>query len=200
MPGRGKRRVYCDGCSKRGQQRRYKEHNRETVLQAARNWRHANPEKQRAAGQAWRGAHTEYLSEQARNAWADPERRAKNQERLRNWSERNRAKLSAKAVAYAKAHPEKVRQIQATRRARKAGAAICDFTEADWQELLVEFDNRCAYCGTADVPLEREHMVPLARGGDHTKANIVPSCGPCNRRKWTMTAEEFFEYLGHINR
>jgi 5-methylcytosine-specific restriction endonuclease McrA len=36
-----------------------------------------------------------------------------------------------------------------------------------------------------------EHMTPLARGGRHTAANVIPSCQPCNARKHTKTAAEF---------
>ena len=76
------------------------------------------------------------------------------------------------------------------------GAARNDFTADEWQELLAEHAYSCFYCGRTNVPLEREHMVPLSRGGNHSKDNIVPSCGPCNRAKATMTAEEFYDRLG----
>jgi hypothetical protein len=43
----------------------------------------------------------------------------------------------------------------------------------------------CAYCGTQHVysELEREHIVPLSRGGQDTWMNVVASCRDCNRRK-----------------
>jgi 5-methylcytosine-specific restriction endonuclease McrA len=85
------------------------------------------------------------------------------------------------------------RNAQQRRRARIAGAPINDFTTAQWFELLDEFDGQCAYCERADLLLQQEHKIPLSRGGSHTKSNIVPACGPCNRKKRDKTAEEFVQ-------
>lgn len=52
-----------------------------------------------------------------------------------------------------------------------------------WATILGTFGHRCAYCGVSGVPLEREHRVPIARGGSQSPDNIVPACRPCNSRK-----------------
>lgn len=70
-----------------------------------------------------------------------------------------------------------------------------DFTENQWKELIEKFDHRCAYCGRKNAKLERDHKIPLSRGGAHTASNIVPACRWCNAHKATMTDKEFFEYL-----
>jgi 5-methylcytosine-specific restriction endonuclease McrA len=62
---------------------------------------------------------------------------------------------------------------------------VSDFTAADWRAVLEDFNHACAYCLTTGVLLEQEHMTPLSRGGSHTRTNIVPACGPCNRSKGT---------------
>lgn len=80
-----------------------------------------------------------------------------------------------------------MRAANQRREARIKGARINDFSAADWLVVLDEFNHACAYCLRQDVPLQREHMQPLAKGGDHTKSNIVPACGECNRRKHTKT-------------
>ena len=43
----------------------------------------------------------------------------------------------------------------------------------------------CHYCGKKFPPkqLTMDHVVPLARGGQSTKGNIVPACRICNRDK-----------------
>jgi 5-methylcytosine-specific restriction endonuclease McrA len=50
----------------------------------------------------------------------------------------------------------------------------------------------CAYC--ADVlaanKLEREHIVPVSRGGANSWMNVVSACHPCNQRKANRTPEE----------
>lgn len=74
------------------------------------------------------------------------------------------------------------RRFKEARRARMAGV-LNDLTASQWQEILLTFNNACAYCLAQDVPLEQEHMQPVSRGGEHTAANIVPACVNCNRRK-----------------
>ena len=43
----------------------------------------------------------------------------------------------------------------------------------------------CHYCQNRFPPsqLTMDHIVPLARGGESTKGNIVPSCKTCNQEK-----------------
>jgi hypothetical protein len=64
-----------------------------------------------------------------------------------------------------------------------------------WRFLREIWGNRCYYCGKAGGNLQREHRIPLARGGDNHISNIVPACGPCNRAKSTLTDDEYFKLL-----
>ena len=50
----------------------------------------------------------------------------------------------------------------------------------------------CHYCGQkfASSKLTMDHVVPIARGGESTKGNIVPSCADCNRKKQLGTPAE----------
>lgn len=57
--------------------------------------------------------------------------------------------------------------------------------------LLEKWGRACAYCGAKDVPLQVEHVVPRSRGGSNRISNLTLSCGPCNKAKGAMTAEEF---------
>ena len=51
----------------------------------------------------------------------------------------------------------------------------------------------CYYCGASIDEYSRtvDHLIPESRGGIRAKANIVPSCGDCNRLKANQTPEEF---------
>jgi 5-methylcytosine-specific restriction endonuclease McrA len=57
--------------------------------------------------------------------------------------------------------------------------------------LLEKFDRTCAYCGTKNVPLEIEHIIPKSRGGTNKIDNLTIACHSCNQRKGNKTAEEF---------
>ena len=42
-----------------------------------------------------------------------------------------------------------------------------------WEYLLEKFDRKCFYCGTKDVPLEKEHILPRAKGGTDRADNLT---------------------------
>lgn len=68
-------------------------------------------------------------------------------------------------------------------RSRKTGVRLGKsmLSDNDWRMTLYAFGNRCAYCGGAWE--HRDHLIPLAMGGEFTKMNIVPACKNCNLKK-----------------
>lgn len=136
----------------------------------AKAWREANPERFKAAKKKCYEARRDHYLGKTR-AWYknNPERALQNQR------------------AWRAANPEAVRVWNQARRAREAEG---DLTLAEWREILEEFDYRCAYCQSPE-DIELEHMTPLARGGRHSKENVVPACGDCNGRKNSKTIFEF---------
>ena len=52
-----------------------------------------------------------------------------------------------------------------------------------WEYLLEKFGRKCFYCGAKDVPLEKEHILPKAKGGTNRVSNLTISCKPCNIKK-----------------
>ena len=57
-----------------------------------------------------------------------------------------------------------------------------DLTDVQWDGLKSGW-GRCAYCGMADGPLQKDCMLPISRGGRYTLANVVPACASCNASK-----------------
>jgi len=82
------------------------------------------------------------------------------------------------------------RGVTGGNRARRAAGPR--FAAAEWRELVARHDGRCAYCGV-EGKLEPDHRLPIKRGGSNSIENILPACGPCNRRKGALTEEEFRE-------
>lgn len=66
-------------------------------------------------------------------------------------------------------------------------------TEKEWNDLLRYHSYRCYYCGEKADQLEKEHKIPLSKGGGYTKENIVPACRNCNAKKHILTEKEFIE-------
>ncbi len=57
-----------------------------------------------------------------------------------------------------------------------------DLTTAQW-EALKESWGGCAYCGVSGLPLQKDCVLPLSRGGRYTLDNIAPACRSCNASK-----------------
>lgn len=147
----------------------------------------------RACATKWKRDHPEWvkayhekrkLTEREKlRAWERGRDREKKNAKNRRYKERNREKMSAQQRDYYRRHPEKVIQAVEMRRARIAGAEVSDFTRADWERIKVLWNFQCAYCGCTPDLLTKDHVVPLARGGNHTASNIVPACHRCNSGK-----------------
>lgn len=56
-----------------------------------------------------------------------------------------------------------------------------------WKNLLAE--GICHYCGKKFPPeeLTMDHIVPISRGGQSTKGNVVVCCKKCNNEKKYLT-------------
>lgn len=64
-----------------------------------------------------------------------------------------------------------------------------------WEELLRATGSRCYWCGEFTDKPSPDHLVPLAKGGRNSIANLVVSCRRCQSRRQDKSAEEFVEYL-----
>lgn len=81
-----------------------------------------------------------------------------------------------------------------------------DLTNNDWVETLMFFNNICAYCGMTEEEhiklfgesLHKDHVIPLSKGGEYTKGNIIPACRTCNCSKNKKSLEKFFEYKSNF--
>jgi hypothetical protein len=68
-------------------------------------------------------------------------------------------------------------------------------TRTEWIAKFQQCGCKCYYC---EIPLtlkqaEKEHKIPICRGGDDAIENIVPACKPCNAMKAWRTEAEFYE-------
>ena len=134
--------------------------------------------------------------EKRRRYWASPDAyRERSRVRYRD----NSDALKAQNAAWKKANPSKVAANVERRRSRKSGAPINDLTNSDWLAILDKSGHRCSYCGTQER-LTQDHVVPLSRGGSHTRTNVVPACRSCNSRKGALTAAEFLLRKEEVNR
>jgi 5-methylcytosine-specific restriction endonuclease McrA len=152
--------------------------NRERYRVYSVGYRAANDERLRERRREYKRANRESLSAKARVYYRENRAAllAKGVTRHRDWYARNRGR----SFAYSHA-----------RRAALRNVRINDFTADQWDAMLAYYGHRCGYCGGPLDPSTHDHMMPLARGGDHTEANIVPACRRCNGSKHAQTLAEF---------
>jgi 5-methylcytosine-specific restriction endonuclease McrA len=67
------------------------------------------------------------------------------------------------------------------RRAREKGAPVNDLTASGLAWVKELYGTNCLICGAPDAVMD--HIVPLARGGNHSADNLQPLCVVCNSRK-----------------
>ena len=163
----------------------------------ARTWAIANAERARATKAAWYAENREAsIVRNKANREANLERyeaqrakyRAANRQReiqrAQEWYAANPDRARDRRRQYKRKNPAIFVEANRRRRARKSGAVLGILDAAQWAAILDYFGHACAYCNATGVKLTQDHVVPLARGGEHTASNVIPACGLCNRRKW----------------
>ena len=109
----------------------------------------------------------------------------------RDYYSEHKDALNQQVRQWKKDNPKRVYHHNTKRKAAKRNAQINDLTMEQWQEILVEHEHKCAYCGRSDVPMTMDHIVPLSKGGLHTKENITTACMSCNSGKKDKSKEEY---------
>lgn len=80
------------------------------------------------------------------------------------------------------AHPRSRRGRAARKRKKRMDRVAHDLSSEQWAALRGAWGG-CAYCGAAEVALQRDCVLALSRGGRYTLDNIVPACRSCNASK-----------------
>lgn len=70
----------------------------------------------------------------------------------------------------------------ARRRKRRLDRVEHDLDDGQWAALKAAWGG-CAYCGAADISLQRDCVLAISRGGRYTLDNVVPACRSCNTSK-----------------
>jgi 5-methylcytosine-specific restriction endonuclease McrA len=80
------------------------------------------------------------------------------------------------------AHNRGRKATAARRRKRRMAAVEHDLSDDQWSALQEAWGG-CAYCRATGVPLQRDCVLPISRGGRYTLDNIAPACASCNASK-----------------
>jgi len=160
-----------------------------TAAERSRRWRENNPEKARATWKRWRAENSEKALESSRKSYA----KNADAERAKDaaWREANRELSRERARESYWRDPEKQRNRRHFRRVTEREFLILP------SELRRLYSQPCMACGSMDDQ-SLDHVVPLARGGQHTIGNLQTLCLPCNVKKGNRTMMEW--RLGRVAR
>lgn len=91
---------------------------------------------------------------------------------------------------------KRINKFVAKERQRSCGEEI-DYELVDYEAAMLHFGGRCCYCGakegrSKDSRFDKEHFVPLSRGGKTVRHNIGPSCRKCNRGRGNTKLFEWY--------
>ena len=148
-----RKQAMCKSCDKERNRQQYKD-NRESKVEQNKRWRDANPGYSAKNNKQW-----------------DEANPGKNAERGRKYYKENIDEQRAKG------------REKFQRRAALKAALPATLTSYQWEHTLKHFNNCCAYCGEKLTNAHQDHFIPLSKGGEYTKRNIVPSCKKCNSSK-----------------
>jgi len=79
------------------------------------------------------------------------------------------------------------------KRYEKLKKAINTLTDKEWMNILKEYKFRCAYCNKRFNKHSRptkDHIIPISKGGNNTRENVIPACVSCNSKKG---AKDFYK-------
>ncbi len=157
---------------------------------SARAWYHANKERGKATRKAYAEANPE-VNRKSVLKYQNSEHGAKqNIISQATYREANRELCNQRTRASYYKNPELYHS-----HARKRRGIVAGVKSERWDRIAVheEANGRCLYCGvkvTIDE-MEADHFVPISKGGDDTRDNIVCSCKFCNRSKGAKMPEDF---------
>jgi 5-methylcytosine-specific restriction endonuclease McrA len=142
---------------RRAESRAYYHANKPEMAAKYKSWVRKNPERRREIDAKFRKTHRSQQAERSRQYRLD------NPDLRSNWSKNN---------------PEKQAAIYARRSFRRRGGKVYDISLAEIRKM---YEAPCTYCG---APAEHiDHIIPLARGGEHRIGNLTPACASCNLSK-----------------
>lgn len=180
------------------------------------DWRHANPERARAArrrsywnnpdnerayARKWYQENKEWVSEYNKlYREGNPEIiRAcidrfyeQNPDYRREYYEQNKEQIAQRNSAWGKANREKTRAAWHRYDARKKGAQG-EYTPEDAANIYRFQNGHCKYCN-ADLEIvgkHLDHIMPLTRGGSNWPTNLQYLCPTCNVSKGSKFPWEF---------
>lgn len=165
----------------------YYDKNKEVIIKQNTDYRKANWESFTKARKSYEERNKEVLAEKRREynqRNKDIVAKRKQEQYLKN-----KVRYAKYHLEYARKHPDKCK-LKRHKREAKIKNLPSTLTVEQWEITKKHFNNVCAYCGGENF-IQQEHFIPVAKGGEYSFSNILPSCRSCNCSKQD---KDFFEW------
>jgi len=174
--------------------KRYRQKHKEYCKEYEKEYRRTHKEKIKKDNKKYRTEHKEQIKENRRK-WSK-----ENKEYSKKYRNEHKEYIKKYRKEYCKTENGKAANQRGhfARRARER-EIINNLTFDEWLEILKRYSWKCAYCGIGfdlfNRP-ERDHIIPISKGGNNTRKNIVPACRSCNAKKHNkiLKGVENFEF------
>jgi 5-methylcytosine-specific restriction endonuclease McrA len=117
-------------------------------------------------------------------------------QRGREYYQKDREKKLKQKSEWGKTPDGRIKQKakNQTRRARK-NSVVSTLTASDLKEIRDKAKGRCFYCRVKG-PLALDHIIPISKGGPHSRDNVVMACRSCNSSKGPKDPMKFAKERG----
>lgn len=148
---------YCKDCASLSQ-KKYTLKNRDKIIKRKKEYYKNNKRK-----------FSDYYHEYNKN------NKEYNREKAKKWAKENKERYKENQRLYAHKRRDLLKNTK------------CDFSKEEWRDCQRFFSDSkgkyCSYCGKHTENMTIDHVIPVIKGGTHTKENILPSCSSCNSQK-----------------
>jgi len=166
-------------------QKQYYQKNKESIKEYQKRWRKNNPEHRKEYDKKYRLEHRKQIEEYKKQYQKDNPEYMKGYMKkycIKNKENHNKYNRIWQKTEKGKANSQRGK----VKRKASEREIINTLTSYEWIDILKQYKFRCAYCGKEftlyDRPT-RDHIIPISKGGDNIKENIVPACQSCNSKK-----------------
>lgn len=197
--------------AQRKRQRAYYERNKQKVIDAAKAWKAANPDKVKAGAKIYRDSHAEEM-QTLQNAWVacNPDRV---KEKSKRYYVRHAAKIRAKSSAYHSENkaaiaekfklyrqkPEYKARATMYREKRETGLSTGMLLPDIYERLLKAQRGKCPCCKKElGTDYHLDHIFPISRGGTNTDDNVQLLRKICNLNKHAKHPVDFMQERGYL--
>lgn len=170
--------------------RKYHIEHQDEILSNVKKWYKENTNKVKEYKKLYRIEHKEEIT------LKDHEKYLKNKiQHYKHsiiWNKNNKDKVMSYKKKYKHSERGKEVSLLGTQKRRVLKMSLpYNYSVEEWNKCKEYFNNTCAYCGN-EVKLTQDHWIPLSKGGEYTKDNIICACLSCNSSKRDYNPFEWY--------